>query len=106
MQTVEIKQTELNRDYAGWYVTDSDLDPSEWTWQNRGNGPEIVKPSDARGPFETEAEAAEFADKQPLFCSHCGDPLPPCKPDCPPLTNDQRGKLLCEYCYEHEDEDE
>jgi hypothetical protein len=61
MRIVEIEQTDLNRDYAGFYVTDSDTDPSEWTWNDRGNGPEIIDPL-AYGPFPSESAAQAWID--------------------------------------------
>jgi hypothetical protein len=56
MNIVRVKKSKTNAGIAGWYVTDSDCDPSEWTWRNCGNGPELVNP-DGTGPFANEAAA-------------------------------------------------
>lgn len=62
---VEIEKTATNGAIAGFYVTDSDCDPSDWLWNDRGNGPELVDPL-GFGPFPTE-EAAEnwITDQSP-----------------------------------------
>lgn len=52
------ERTVSNHDVAGWYVTSSDTDASNWTWNDRGNGPEVVTPEECYGPFPTP-EAAE-----------------------------------------------
>ena len=41
----------------GWYITpDPELDASELTWNDRGNGPEVVN-SEVFGPYESEEAA-------------------------------------------------
>lgn len=63
MQIVEIEKTNENCDgIAGFCATDSDDDPSTWTWNNRGNGPELIDPL-GFGPFATEAKAQEWIDR-------------------------------------------
>ena len=58
MRIVQVKSRHPQT--AGWYVTDSDVPPSLWTWNDYGNGPEIFSPT-AYGPFATKAKAERYA---------------------------------------------
>jgi len=60
-------------EYArGWWVTKSDMHPIDWTWNDRGNGPELIRP-DAAGPFATEVEAEAYEASQSLPRTAAGD---------------------------------
>lgn len=66
IEIIEVEATEQNSDeIVGWYVADR-LETlacsAEWTWNNRGNGPEITTDG-VYGPFRTERAAEEYADK-------------------------------------------
>ena len=48
---------------AGYYVSASTLDPSEWTWTDRGDGPKLTAPNDGvHGPFAAKADAQAWLD--------------------------------------------
>lgn len=57
---VPLESPPVNLGIAGYYLSFRSDDPSDWTWTDRGNGPEIVEDG-VYGPFETEAVAEEYA---------------------------------------------
>lgn len=51
-----IEPTDTNEGIAGWYWCDDGSTPSDWSWLNRGNGPEVSS-DHVGGPFKTEQDA-------------------------------------------------
>ena len=62
MTTGTIRVDSDDRRIDGWYAGDiDDLPLDQWRWNDRGNGPELVRPPDVVGPYATEAEAVAAA---------------------------------------------